>query len=183
MWIRLRYKFLLKSKNVNYNYSQTALSITYLAIFSLKIFQQKMAIFTKCNFFGQSLVFLPLRKPDLYISRLQFIVEMPPSPPLFKGAEINFDYPPPHPPGREGIWKNKNRGWKYGAGAGLLKRRGWHFSNLNFSRFIIFTFRNYLSLDKIVFLSREKFFIFVCHHGFMKKGYSKLSKNEPENIL
>ena len=107
----------------------------------------------------------------------------PPAPPLFKGAEINFDYPPPHPPGREGIWKIKNRGWKYGAGAGLLKRRGWHFSNLNFSRFIIFTFRNYLSLDKIVFLSREKFFIFVCHHGFMKKGYSKLSKNEPENIL
>ena len=107
MWIRLRYKFLLKSKNVNYNYSQTALSITYLAIFSLKIFQQKMAIFTKCNFFGQSLVFLPLRKPDLYISRLQFIVEMPPSPPpsappLFKGAEINFDYPPPIPQeGRE----------------------------------------------------------------------------------
>ena len=24
--------------------------------------------------------------------------------------------------------------------------------------------------------------LFFCHHNFMKKGHSKLSKNEPENI-
>ena len=41
-------------------------------------------------------------------------------------------------------------------------RRGWHFSDLIFSRFIIFTFRNYFSVSK---------------------GHFKLSKNKPENIL
>ena len=43
-----------------------------------------------------------------------------------------------------------------------------------FSRFIIFTFRNY-----VMHLKKKRFF---CHHNFMKKGHSKLSKNEPENI-
>ena len=39
--------------------------------------------------------------------------------------------------------KNYNRGWKYSAEAGLVKREGgWHFCYLIFSRFIIFTFRN-----------------------------------------
>ena len=33
--------------------------------------------------------------------------------------------------------KNKKKGWKYGAGAGLLKMRAWLFSNLIFSRFIV----------------------------------------------
>ena len=47
--------------------SRTALSVTNFAIFSLKIFQEKLTIFTKCILFGQTLVFLPLRKPDLYI--------------------------------------------------------------------------------------------------------------------
>ena len=50
------------------------------------------------------------------------------------------------PPEKRGIWKIKEKGWKYGAGAGPLKRGGWHFSFLIFSRFIIFTFRNYLTL-------------------------------------
>ena len=27
----------------------------------------------------------------------------------------------------------------------------------------------------------EKKYIFFCHHNFMKKGHSMLSKNEPEN--
>ena len=53
------------------------------------------------------------------------------------------------PPWEGGIWKikkSKKRGWKYGAGASLLKRGGgggrggWHFSYLNFSKFIIFRF-------------------------------------------
>ena len=97
--------------------------------------------------------------------------------------------------------KLKNRGWKYGAGAGLLKKGGggWHFSYLVFSRFIIFTFgklriRNFRNLKfkiehlditllfaKLCYAFEEKFFFF-CHHNFMKKGSSKLSKNEPENI-
>ena len=54
----------LTSVNLNYNFSQTVLSITNFAIFSLKMFQQKSTIFTKCNFFGQIFVSWPLRKPD-----------------------------------------------------------------------------------------------------------------------
>ena len=42
--------------------------------------------------------------------------------PIFKGGGggVSFDY---HPR-KGGICKIKKRGWKYGAGAGLLKRRG-----------------------------------------------------------
>ena len=59
--------------------------------------------------------------------------------------------------------------------------RDWHFSYLLFLRFIIFTYRNYITLCKTVLcIWRET--IFFCHHNFMKKGHSKLSKNEPENI-
>ena len=31
---------------------------------------------------------------------------------------------------------------------------------------------------KLYYVLEEKF----CHHNFMKKGHSKLSENEPENI-
>ena len=60
----------------------------------------------------------------------------------------------------------------------------WHFSYLIFSRFIIFTFRNYI----FTFYPLQNCFmhlktIFFFHHNFMKKGHSNLSKNEPENIL
>ena len=106
--------------------------------------------------------------------------------PLFKGrGEVNFDYLPQ----MGGIWKIKKRGWKYGTGADLLKwgrggggvgRLGWHFSYLIFSRFSIFTVRNDFTFCKIVLCIWRKN-IFFCHH-VMKKGYSKLSKNEPENI-
>ena len=71
----------------------------------------------------------------------------------------------------------------------FLKGRGMAILLFIFSRFIIFTFRNYFTLSKIVF--EEKFSLslsspfhnfFFCSHNFMKKGHSKLSKNEPENI-
>ena len=61
------------------------------------------------------------------------------------------------------------------------KGEGRHFSYLIFLRFIIFTFRNYFTLCKTVLCIWRKI-IFFCHHNFMKKGHSKLSKNEPENI-
>ena len=62
--------------------------------------------------------------------------------------------------------------WEVGKSekAGLLKRRGgvdWHFSYLIFSRFIIFTFRNYFTLCKIVLCIWRKI-TFFCHHNFMK---------------
>ena len=98
-------------------------------------------------------------------------------PPLFKGGEVNFKYLCR----RGGIWKIKKREWKYGAGASLLKRGSWHFSYLIFSRFIIFAIRNYFTLCKIVLYIWRRM-IFFCHHNFMKKGHSKLSKNEPEDI-
>ena len=53
----------------------------------------------------------------------------------------------------------------------------------NFLRFIIFTYRNYFTLCKILlcYAFDEKTFFF-CHHNFMKIGHSKLSKNELQNI-
>ena len=76
----------------------------------------------------------------------------------------------------------------------FLKEGGWHCSNLMLSRFIIFTFRNYFTLYKIVWCIYRLFWLFVlfcycviifffCHHNFMKEGNSKLSKNEPENLF
>ena len=47
---------------------------------------------------------------------------------------------------------------------------GWHFLYLIFSRFIIFTCRNY-SLQKCVMYLKKN--VFFCHHNFMKKGHSK----------
>ena len=44
----------------------------------------------------------------------------------------------------------------------------WYFSYLIFSRFIIFIFRNYFTLCKIVLCIWRKT-IFFCHHNFMKK--------------
>ena len=64
--------------------------------------------------------------------------------------------------------KNFKEGWKHVAEAGLLKRGGWPFSYLVFSRFIIFTFRNYFTLCKIVLRIWRKI-IFFCYHNFMKK--------------
>ena len=81
--------------------------------------------------------------------------------------------------------KNLKSGWKYGAGVSLFKRgegvEGLHFSYLFFSRFIISTFRNYFTLCKIVLRIWRKT-SFFCQHNFIKKGHSKLSNNEPENI-
>ena len=61
----------------------------------------------------------------------------------------------------------------------------FYFSCLIFSRFDKgfqgFTFRNYFTLCKIVSCTWIKS-IFFYHHSFMKKGHSKLSKNEPENM-
>ena len=51
----------------------------------------------------------------------------------------------------------------------------------DFFKAIIFTFRNYFTLCKIV-LCIWRIIIFFSHHNFMKKSRSKLSKNEPENI-
>ena len=63
----------------------------------------------------------------------------------------------------------------------FLKGGGWHFSYLIFPRFIIFTFRNYFTLYKVVLHIWRKI-IFFCHHNFIKECHSKLPKNELENI-
>ena len=51
----------------------------------------------------------------------------------------------------------------------------------NFWSFIIFVLRNYFTLCEIVLCIWRKI-IFLYHYNFMKKGHSKLSKNEPEII-
>ena len=86
---------------------------------------------------------------------------------------------------RSGIWKIKK-------GPKIWCRRqvffneggngGWQFSYLFFSKFIIFTFRNYLlySLQTVLRIWKQKFFFY--HHSFMKKRHSRLFKNDPENM-
>ena len=110
----------------------------------------------------------------------------PPPPPNFKaGGGVNFDYLPRRRGESEKLEKGSGsmvqgqvllKVCVWGGGCG-----GWHFLSLIFSRFIIFTYRNYITLCKIVLcIWRET--IFFCHHTFMKNSHSKLSKNEPENI-
>ena len=59
-----------------------------------------------------------------------------------------------------GIWKiERGRGnGNMVLGQVFLKWGGWHFFYLIFSRFIIFTFRNYFTLCKIVLYFEEHFF-------------------------
>ena len=51
----------------------------------------------------------------------------------------------------------------------------------NFFKVYHFYIRNYFTVCKIVLCIWRKI-IFFFHHNFMKKGHSKLSKKEPENI-
>ena len=51
---------------------------------------------------------------------------------------------------------------------------GWKLSFLIFSRFTIFTVRNFFTLCKSVLCIWRKI-IFVCYRNFMKTGHSKLS--------
>ena len=61
---------------------------------------------------------------------------------------------------KRGIWKIKKGSERMVHGHVFLKGGGdWHFSCLIFSRFIIFTFRNYFTLFKIVLcIWRKKIF-------------------------
>ena len=100
---------------------------------------------------------------------------------------VNFDYLPQ----RGGSEKLKKGGGSIVQGQVFLKEGGWHCSYLMLSRFIIFTFTNYFTLYKIVMhlqviliicIILKLLLFFSCHHNFIKKGNSKLSKNEPESI-
>ena len=84
-----------------------------------------------------------------------------PPPPFFLkgGGVVNFDYLPL----RGGSEENKKWGGSMVQGQVLLKveggwEGGWHFSYLIFSRFIIFVFKNYFTLCKIV----------LCIKGFKR---------------
>ena len=67
----------------------------------------------------------------------------PPHPCLFLKGGVNFDYLPFF--GRGESEKLKKAGGSMNQGQVFLKGEGgWHFSYFTFSRFIIFTFRNYV---------------------------------------
>ena len=100
------------------------------------------------------------------------------------------------PPTEGGIWKIKKRAWKYGAGAGLYKggrstvqgqvfiKGGGGADTFPISLFQGLSFlhlESTLPFAKPCYAFENKKFFF-CHHNFMKKGHSKLSKNEPEDI-
>ena len=88
-------------------------------------------------------------------------------PPFFlKGREVNFSYLP-----RKGEnEKIQKEGGSMGQGQIFLKEGGWHFPYLIFSRFIIFTFRNYFTLCKIVLCIWRKTFSSTIIY---EKGHSK----------
>ena len=68
--------------------------------------------------------------------------------PFLKGGELNFDYFPRR--GGEGGGGWGGGGVFVGGGGGGGGGGGWHFTCLIFSRFIIFTFKNYFILCKIM---------------------------------
>ena len=83
------------------------------------------------------------------------------------------------PPPEGGSEKLRKGGGSMVQGLVLLKK-GWGGLTLFLFNFFIFKFINYFTPCKTALCTRRKFF--SCHHNFMKKGHSKLSKNEPENI-
>ena len=66
--------------------------------------------------------------------------------PLFLKEAKKINYLPQR--GRD--LKNQKLGGSMVQGQIILKRGSWHFSYLIFLRFIVFTFRNYFTLCKIV---------------------------------
>ena len=69
-----------------------------------------------------------------------------------------------------GILKNEKKGVEVSCRGG--SSQGLYFLHLEIT----------LLLTKLCYASEEKNFFF-CHPTFLKKGHSKLSRNEPENIL
>ena len=65
------------------------------------------------------------------------------------GGEVNFNYLPRGGGGGGESEKLRKRGGSMVQGQ-VLKGGGWHFSYLIFSMFVIFTFRNYFTLCKIM---------------------------------
>ena len=98
----------------------------------------------------------------------------PPSAPLFKGegGGVNFDYLP----WRGGIWKIKKGGGDMVQGQVFLKGGTvtfpiWFFQDLSFLPLEIT-----LPLAKFCYAYLKKKNFFFCHHNFMQKDHSKLSK-------
>ena len=67
-----------------------------------------------------------------------------------------------------------------GQGQIFLKEGGWHFSYLIFQGLPFLHLEITLPFAKLCYAFEEK--LFFCHRNFMKKGHSKLPKNEPENV-
>ena len=77
----------------------------------------------------------------------------------------------------------KGSGWKYGAGAGVFERGDWHFPYLIFSRFIIFTFRNYfLPFAKLCYAFAKKNYFFLPPEFYVIPKFILYVKNKPKNI-
>ena len=107
----------------------------------------------------------------------------------FKDILIVLTHPPsfflkfwlPTPAGE--IWKYKTRLWNYAAGQFFLKGSGrLTLFQFNFFKVYHFWFYKLLYLLKNCIMKLKKKFFFLCHHNFIKKHHSKLSKNEPQNI-
>ena len=137
--------------------------------------KQHLTALKKMFIFSYSLlpkIFKLSRSSLRFVFLIKIVYNIVRTPIFLKRGKVNLDYLP-----RRGEYEKLEKG-----GGSMVKGQvGWHFSYLIFSRFIIFTFRNYCTLCKIVLCIWRKT-IFFCHRNFMKKGHSDLSKNEPENI-
>ena len=98
--------------------------------------------------------------------------------PFFKEEEVYIDYLPR----REG--KGESEKLKKAVEVQCRRKSSLKCKLVlfNFFNFIIFTFKNYFFLCKIVLLCIGRKVFFFCHHNFRKNDHSQLSKNEPENI-
>ena len=95
-------------------------------------------------------------------------------PPFLKRGWINFDCPP------EGEGESEKLK-KVGTMVHLLKRGAGTFPIKIFQGLSFLHLEITLPFAKLCQLFKEK--KIFCHHNFMTKSYSKLSKNDPENIL
>ena len=102
-------------------------------------------------------------------------------PPLLPPGGRKSKFWLPLPRGGRGDLKNLKRGGSMVQGQVFLKGERVGGGGDGHLRFIIFTFRNYFALCKVVSCIWRKLF-FSATIILWQKGHSKLSKNEPENI-
>ena len=123
--------------------------------------KQHLTALKNMSIFSYSLLqkMFKLRRSSLrFLFLIKIVYNIVQAPLFLKRGKVDFDYLP-----RRGEYEKLEKG-----GGSMVKGQvGWNFSYLIFWRFIIFTFRNYITLCKIVLCIWRKT-IFFSHHNFIK---------------